>query len=79
MVAYSDDGLLFPETANREPGITNSAYGVFKHPEKSGWVKKNGKWLKPLKFLGFTYHPPVRLHVDWVLVCIHLAIARLID
>lgn len=25
------------------------------HPEKSGWVKKDGVWLKPLKFLGLVY------------------------
>jgi len=25
--------------------------------KKSGWVKRNGQWLKSLKFLGITYNP----------------------
>lgn len=25
-------------------------------PNKSGWVKYDGKWLKPLKFLGMQYN-----------------------
>lgn len=25
-------------------------------PAKSGWVKREGKWLKPLKFLGLSYN-----------------------
>jgi len=30
-------------------------WGIQYSPEKSGWVKRDGKWLKPLKFLGLTY------------------------
>jgi hypothetical protein len=30
-------------------------FGIEYNWEKSGWVKKDGKWLKPLKFLGLSY------------------------
>jgi hypothetical protein len=50
---YADDTLAWSEdefvcTPNKESGIVI-------HEEKSGWVKKHGKWLKPLKFLGLTF------------------------
>jgi hypothetical protein len=31
--------------------------GVTVHPEKSGWVREDGKWLKSLKFVGLSYDP----------------------
>lgn len=30
--------------------------GVQFNHSKSGWVKKDGKWIKPLKFLGYVYN-----------------------
>lgn len=55
---YADDGLWatdnnswLPPPPTRWKDLT----GVEIHPEKSGWVKRNGEWLKPLKFLGLTY------------------------
>lgn len=29
--------------------------GIYVEPEKSGWVRKDGKWLKSLDFLGLSY------------------------
>jgi hypothetical protein len=41
----------------REPPICKDL-GMEYNREKSGYVKKNGKWLKPLKFLGLEYDGP---------------------
>jgi hypothetical protein len=30
-------------------------YGISYSPSKCGFVKRGGKWLKPLKFLGLVY------------------------
>jgi hypothetical protein len=56
-VQYADDGLKASDNAisldlnwwNKE------RWGIETAPEKSGFVKKDGKWLKPLKFLGMEY------------------------
>jgi hypothetical protein len=52
-VSYADDGVFYGD----EPFeiLDRPEWGVNLHPEKSGWVKKDGNWLKPLKFLGLTW------------------------
>jgi hypothetical protein len=54
---YADDGMFYgdlPDNMWRElPG--NPAAGIEINQTKSGFVKKGGKWLKPLKFLGLEY------------------------
>jgi hypothetical protein len=57
-VVYADDGLYYGTigdtpilTPNSQQVTANIQFNI----EKSGWVKKDGVWLKPLKFLGMTY------------------------
>lgn len=52
-IMYADDGVIFDY-----PDFTGLDYpmnGIFINLEKSGWVKREGEWLKPLKFLGMKY------------------------
>lgn len=57
---YADDGVKASSEDNWKPFKSNDEFweetGIKVHPDKSGWVKKDGKWLKPLKFLGLEYH-----------------------
>lgn len=56
-VMYADDGLYYGQI--NQPIITpNSGMvtgNIYFNLSKSGWVKRNGEWLKPLKFLGLEY------------------------
>lgn len=53
---YADDGILYGETPLQFPrSITMQEANIRMAPEKSTWVKYDGKWLKPLKFLGLEY------------------------
>jgi len=58
-VLYADDGIQFVERGlKRDPrwDVDNAEYaGVMLNEEKSGWVVRDGKWLKPLVFLGMEY------------------------
>lgn len=63
-VYYADDGLGpffgnvpgdFPSMA--EGALVSSNIGAKFGWRKCGWVKKDGKWLKPLKFVGLVYDP----------------------
>jgi hypothetical protein len=53
---YGDDGLFAGNefVVIMDPDKFGSL-GIRMHPDKSGWVKRDGKWLKPLKFLGMIY------------------------
>jgi len=54
-VSYADDPIFYSNksfTIKDEP-----EHGIILNPTKSGWVKKDGKWLKPLKYLGLVYDP----------------------
>lgn len=57
-VMYADDGLYYGDL-KRIPIITpNSGMvtgNIHFNLDKSSWIKKDGKWLKPLKFLGLVY------------------------
>lgn len=67
---YADDGLIFGDlTGFKVPPLGDGmdAYHMISptgfHPLKSGWVKKDGKWLKPLKFLGLElFEDQLRAH-----------------
>jgi len=54
-VSYADDPIFYsnnPFIIKDEP-----EHGIVLNHNKSSWVKKNGKWLKPLKYLGLIYNP----------------------
>jgi len=61
LIAYADDGLLYDtkEIDELELGAKVAKYnlGVKINWAKSGHIKRNGVWLKPLTFLGSTYDP----------------------
>jgi len=55
-VMYADDGIIYDPPSTFDPKKINSKRdGIYLNEEKSGWVKKEGKWLKPLKFLGLVF------------------------
>lgn len=60
-VFYLDDGILYGDNEDECDPI-RFEYLLEKHDlqlnwTKSGWIKRNNEWLKPLKFLGATLHP----------------------
>lgn len=57
---YADDGLYYGDFRKLDysPVVPNSGItsaNIHFNLSKSGFVKKDGIWLKPLKFLGLTY------------------------
>lgn len=62
-IFYADDGLIYSDwkSTDMESYITTfvvpkmEQWGIKMNLAKSGWVKKDGVWDKPLKFLGLTY------------------------
>jgi len=53
-ISYADDGLFY---SNKPFEILDRPeWGIYLHKDKSGWVKWDGNWLKPLKFLGLTWN-----------------------
>lgn len=56
-IMYADDGLLYGNS-NETPKQTlmKQAFNININFEKSGWVKKDNKWLTNLKFLGLCYN-----------------------
>lgn len=61
-IFYADDGALYSDKEFNPKeilGNINKQCGISVHPEgeKSSWVKYNGTWKKPLKFLGMKYIP----------------------
>jgi len=57
-VMYADDGNYYGDIGDTPLITPNSGMvsaNIHFNLEKSGWVKRDGKWLKPLKFLGLTY------------------------
>lgn len=52
-ISYADDPIFYSDedfTIQDDPKS-----GIVLHPEKSSWVKRDGVWLKPLKYLGLVY------------------------
>ena len=64
VLQYADDGILSGDdlTEQKKDEILTfpAESGIQVNTTKSGWIKKDGVWLKPLKFLGLTYHPETR-------------------
>jgi len=69
-VMYADDGIRYGEFLPNLPvqgegylGQHEAFYeplrssGIEFNFNKSGWVKRSGEWLRPLKFLGMVYDP----------------------
>lgn len=52
-VSYADDGIFFGDRPFEIKDDTEN--GIILNKEKSHWVKFEGRWLKPLKFLGLEY------------------------
>jgi hypothetical protein len=60
IVMYADDGIIYGrnlgkilERALKFPEIS----GIEPAWDKSAWIKRDGEWVKPLKFLGLEYDP----------------------
>jgi len=54
-VSYADDPIFY---GDKEFVIRDRPHvGINLHPDKSGWVKRDGIWIKELKFLGIIYDP----------------------
>lgn len=53
-IMYADDGIIFGKP--RLKSSQYSSYGIEFNKEKSGYVKKEGIWLKELKFCGLVYN-----------------------
>jgi len=62
-IFYADDGLIYSDWSysKLEKYILTflvpkyAQWGIKFNLEKSGWVKQDGQWETPLKFLGLTY------------------------
>lgn len=57
-IMYADDGIIFTPRGSEIPEfdrVKSEWAGVEINREKSGWVKRSGEWIKPLKFLGIEY------------------------
>lgn len=58
---YADDGLFYSDNKKEMLDFIKNMpqrfldYGIKVHPDKSRWVKQDGLWITPLKFLGFIY------------------------
>lgn len=57
IVGYADDGLVFPASSQAPPRVEFPEAGIYLKDSATGWVKRDGVWLKPLKFLGMQYDP----------------------
>jgi len=53
VVMYADDGIVFGRPKFNCPAYESA--GIKLNEKKSGWVKKDNVWLKPLKFCGLIY------------------------
>lgn len=53
---YADDGLVYGEGLVEPEQNIYREYGIVFHKGKSGFVKKDGVWLKEFKFLGMIYN-----------------------
>jgi hypothetical protein len=57
-VAYADDGLYYGNISDTPLITPNTGMvkgNIYFNLDKTGWVKRDGKWLKPLKFLGMVF------------------------
>lgn len=57
-VQYADDGILYNLTRCPSEILNFPAHtGIKVHWGKSRWIRRNGEWLHPLKFLGLKFNP----------------------
>lgn len=54
ILMYADDGLSFGPMIWDTP--LQRRFGITPNLSKSGWVKRDGQWITPLKFLGIIYN-----------------------
>lgn len=52
-IVYADDSIAYHNTEFEE--FAPRKTGIEINKSKSGWVKYEGQWIKPLKFLGMTF------------------------
>lgn len=57
LLMYADDGLFYSNKKFTEEDVVGwfEDLGLPLSMDKSGWVKSNNNWLKPLKFLGMQF------------------------
>jgi len=54
IVLYADDGIILSQSPITPPQFPDES-GISLNLEKSHHVKRSGKWLRDMKFLGITY------------------------
>lgn len=59
ILMYADDGLFYSNKRFTPQDVEDffGELGLTVQPTKSGWIRENYKWVKPLKFLGLVYQP----------------------
>lgn len=59
VLMYADDGLVFSTSPIPIESLKQfwSSWGLFVEDAKSGMVREDWKWVKPVKFLGLVYDP----------------------
>lgn len=56
LIMYADDGILCRQDPST-PDFSIEKAGVYQEPAKSGWLKRDGVFLKSVKFLGLEFIP----------------------
>jgi len=56
VVGYADDWLYFTNNDEDEGNFNFEESGILLSEGKSFWVKRHGKWLRSLDFLGLSYN-----------------------
>lgn len=59
LLMYADDGLVFPRDSQNLK-VEDLDRGIKQNDSKSSWVKRDGEWMKSLKFLGLEYIPATK-------------------
>jgi len=58
---YADDGIFFSDHPIKIKDFPE--LGIILNQDKSGYIKKDGVWIKPIKFLGLEFNGPLlQLH-----------------
>lgn len=60
-VMYADDGVIYGKDLPNDPFPEEvKPANITVNQNKSGWIRRKGKWLQELKFLGLVYNPFTR-------------------
>lgn len=54
-VSFADDPVHYSDKDFKIENV--ESFGIFMHPDKSSWIKRDGRWLKSLIYLGLEYDP----------------------